>query len=528
MIKTDVIIVGSGIAALQLARHLQEHLNVIIITKNKVKDSNSYLAQGGIAAPVGVLDRVELHSRDTMTAGCSHQDEDIVKNIIKDGKRIVEYLIHDGAPFDRNGEGHLALGMEGAHSMARILHTGGDQTGKYIIEYLLSALTEKIRVVQGEMVYELVKNDRGHCCGVKTKVEDGSIRHYFAPHVVLATGGAGSIYALSSNAPAATGDGMALAFQAGAALSDMEFIQFHPTLLSMGGTSGGLISEAVRGEGALLIDDTGKRIMEGVHPQLELAPRHIVAERINSERMNGKTVYLDITPIQDFEFKFPSITKMCENHRISLSEGKIPVTPGCHFTMGGVVTDQEGKTTVKGLYAIGEVSCTGLHGANRLASNSLLEGLVFGERLAHHLIGAVKDGASCTAVYQKPNNRGDAPEIPFDPAELKERMMRDVGIIRNEQRLKKHLSWLKAQSLSYKTDLDQLSQGEIQTYLMWVVSTLITQSALLRTESRGGHIRADYPAENNTDWFKRSILLINENHRLKVVQNEQHQIEIYA
>ncbi|WP_254871207.1 L-aspartate oxidase [Bacillus sp. Marseille-Q1617] len=528
MMSTDVIIVGSGIAALQLARQLQEHLNVIIITKNKVKDSNSYLAQGGIAAPIGILDKIELHTRDTMTAGCNHQSIEVVKNVIRDGKRIIEYLINDGAPFDRKADGDLALGMEGAHSIARILHSGGDQTGKYIVDYLLDSLTGKVRFVQEEMVCELLRNERGHCCGVKTMKSDGSIHHYFAPHVVLSTGGAGSIYSLSSNAPSVTGDGMALAFLAGAALSDMEFIQFHPTLLSLGTTSGGLVSEAVRGEGALLINDRGERIMEGVHPQLELAPRHIVAEKINSERNEGKTVYLDITPVKEFKTKFPSITKMCETHHVSLSDGKIPVTPGCHFTMGGVVTDEEGKTTVNGLYAIGEVACTGLHGANRLASNSLLEGLVFGERLAHHLITAKKNAASFTAAYHVSKSRGTAPEITFDPAELKERMMTDVGIIRNEQSLTNHLNWLKAQYLPYNADLDRLSQDEIQTYLMWVVSMMITQSALLRTESRGGHIRSDYPAENNTDWFKRRILLINENHQLKVVHDEQHKIEIYA
>ncbi|MGR3765191.1 L-aspartate oxidase [Rossellomorea sp. NS-SX7] len=528
MTNTDVIIVGSGIAALQLARQLQEHLNVIIITKNKVKDSNSYLAQGGVAAPIGKFDKVELHAKDTMTAGCNHQSEEAVKNVIRDGKRIIEYLINDGAPFDRKSNGDLALGMEGAHSMARILHSGGDQTGKYIIEYLLDALTEKVRFVEKELVYELIKNERGHCCGVKTMKGDGSIHRYSAPHVVLSTGGAGSIYSLSSNAPTVTGDGMALAFLAGAALSDMEFIQFHPTLLSLGSTSGGLVSEAVRGEGALLINGSGERIMEGVHPLLELAPRHIVAEKINRERIEGKAVYLDITPVKDFETKFPSITKLCENHHISLSQGKIPVTPGCHFTMGGVLTDEEGKTTIHGLYAIGEVACTGMHGANRLASNSLLEGLVFGERLANHLVTFKRKTSPFTGAYNVQESKGNIGEITFDPTELKERMMRDVGIIRNEQSLTRHLNWLNAQSLSFHTGLDRLSENEIQTYLMWVVSMLITQSALLRTESRGGHIRSDYPGENNSEWFKKSILLINDNHQLRVVRDEQHQIEIYA
>jgi L-aspartate oxidase len=525
MIKTDVLIVGSGIAALQLARQLQEHLNVMIITKKKLRDSNSYLAQGGIAAPVGKWDKVELHTKDTLKAGCHHQPEHIVKNVISDGKRIVDYMIGDGAPFDRKSDGELALGMEGAHSIARILHSGGDQTGRYMVEYLLNALDEKTRIVEGEMVFELVKNIRGKCCGVKTKLVDGSINYYPASHVVLATGGAGAVYSVNSNAPTAAGDGMALAFRAGAALSDMEFIQFHPTLLSLRGESGGLISEAVRGAGALLINERGERIMEGVHPQLELAPRHIVAERINGERLSGKTIYLDISPVKDFETKFPSITKMCKIHQIPLDEGKIPVSPGCHFTMGGILTDEVGNSTIEGLYAIGEVACTGLHGANRLASNSLLEGLVFGERLAKHLITSNKNAPP---EIMESEQCGNPPEINFNGAELKERMMRDVGIIRNEKNLTRHLNWLNARSLSFNTDLDPLSQSEIQTYLMWVVSTLITQSALIRTESRGGHIRSDYPLENDEEWFKRSIVLMKENHQLKVVYDEQHQIEIYA
>ncbi|XXM73591.1 L-aspartate oxidase [Lysinibacillus sphaericus] len=528
MIKYDVIIAGSGIAALQLARRLQDHLNVMIITKNLVTDSNSYLAQGGVAAPVGKMDTVDLHVKDTMTAGCFHQSSETVDNVISDGKRIIECLINEGAPFDRRSEGDPALGMEGAHSQPRILHSGGDQTGKYLIEYFLAALTEKVRLVQGEMVYGLIRNDKGRCCGVKTKRKDGSTAIYAADHVVLATGGAGSLYSVSSNAPEVTGDGMALAFLAGAVLTDMEFIQFHPTLLSLGGKTGGLISEAVRGEGAFLINDAGERIMEGVHPQLELAPRHIVAERMNKEILEGRKVLLDITPIKDFESKFPSITKMCKHHGISLSQGKIPVTPGCHFTMGGIVTDECGKTTVEGLYAIGEAACTGLHGANRLASNSLLEGLVFGERLARHLVSAPRNPGTWTTVFKAPDERHHLPQITFTRHELKERMTRDAGIIRNQKGLSRHLKWLGCQSLTFGEELDHMTREGIQLYLMWVVSTLITQSALLRTESRGGHIRSDYPLENNEDWLKRSLYLRNENHQLKVVQDEQHQIKIYA
>ncbi|MCA1056297.1 L-aspartate oxidase [Rossellomorea aquimaris] len=527
MTNSDVIIIGSGISALQLARHLQGHLNVMIITKNKMKDSNSYLAQGGIAAPIGTGDKVGLHARDTITAGCGHQLESVVKDAIRDGKRIVAELIREGAPFDRNDDGELSLGMEGAHSMARILHSGGDQTGKLMIDYLMEALNDKVRLVQGEMAFELLTNEKGRCTGVRTKCEDGSVRVHMATHVVLATGGAGAIYSISSNAPVVTGDGLALAFRAGAVLADMEFIQFHPTLLTVDQHGVGLVSEAVRGEGALLLNDAGERIMEGVHSQLELAPRHIVAEKINSERLAGREVFLDITPVKAFETKFPSITRMCEQHGISLAMGKIPVSPGCHFTMGGVVTDEYGRTSVKGLYAIGEVACTGLHGANRLASNSLLEGLVYGERLASYLKGVSEPGLPVEEI-RYPRPACETPDIRFDPQELKERMMMDVGIIRSGHGLTRHMKWLKSQKLSFQANLERLSQKEIQSYLMWVVSTLITQAAFSRTESRGAHIRSDFPEENNVHWYKRTIGLLKDNHQLKVVHDEQHQIEIYA
>ncbi|WP_282138774.1 L-aspartate oxidase [Rossellomorea aquimaris] len=527
--KTDIIIVGSGIAALQLARQLQNHFYVMIITKDKIKSGNSYLAQGGIAAPLGLKDSVNAHFKDTLEAGRYHQDEDGVNQLIADGKRIVQSLVDEGAPFDRKVDGSLSLGMEGAHSEHRILHSGGDQTGKYLVKYLLKSLSmEKVEFIEGEMVYELVKDDNGHCCGVKTKDKNDSIRYYYASHVVLATGGIGGIYSSTSNHPAVTGDGMALAFLAGAKLSDMEFIQFHPTLLWLDGKTCGLISEAVRGEGALLLNDKGERIMEGVDPQLELAPRHIVAERIYKERQRGREVYLDISRIEDFMAKFPSISTLCLKHNISIKEGMIPVSPGCHFMMGGVVTDHAGRTNIPGLYAIGEVACTGIHGANRLASNSLLEGLVFGERLGKFLI---QKGVSPSPHLHSTSDQikeGESLNIPLQSADIKEGMMERVGIIRDEDGLLAHLKWLKAHPLTFHELLDFNSREEIHIYFMWIVSLLVTESALLRKESRGGHIRSDFPREDNDQWLKRKMVLQNNDGRLRVKYHEQNETKIYA
>ncbi|WP_299738726.1 L-aspartate oxidase [Rossellomorea sp. y25] len=530
MKKADVLIVGSGIAALQLARQLQDHFYVMIITKDKIVSGNSYLAQGGVAAALGQKDSVHAHYEDTLEAGRYHQDEDSVNQLIVDGKRIVESLVNEGAPFDRKEDGSLSLGMEGAHSANRILHSGGDQTGKYLVEHLLKSLSRnKVEFIEGEMVYKLVKDDRGHCCGLKTKDKSDAIRYYYAAHVVLATGGIGGLYPSTSNHPVVTGDGMALAFLAGAKVADMEFIQFHPTLLWLNGKTCGLISEAVRGEGALLLNDMGERIMQGVDPLLELAPRHIVAECIFKERQKGREVFLDISRIEDFQLKFPSISSLCLKHNISIEEGKIPVSPGCHFMMGGVLTDRVGRTNIPGLYAIGEVACSGIHGANRLASNSLLEGLVYGDRLGKYLIqNGGNHHSSFLLSSIAPIQEGKSAHIPFQSSDVKEKMMEHVGIIRDDKGLVTHLNWLRSQPLTFHEHIDFNSREEIHTYFMWIVSSLVTQSALLRTESRGGHIRSDYPLEDNETWFKRKMILQNKDGRLRVEYHEQNETKIYA
>ncbi|MGM0844096.1 MAG: L-aspartate oxidase [Bacillota bacterium] len=530
MKKADVIIVGSGLAALQTARELSTDLNVMIITKGTRRGSNSYMAQGGIAAVVSKDDNIGMHFQDTLYAGRNHQQEEEVLSLVKEGQEIVQKLVAEGAPFDRNSDGSLSLGMEGAHSVKRILHCGGDETGRLLIEYFLKTLSENASWVEGEMVYELLQNQEGACIGVKTMNRRGETQSYYAPAIVMAAGGAGGLYSSTSNHPTVTGDGMAVAFRAGAYIADAEFIQFHPTLLFVDGKTRGLVSEAVRGEGALLFNEEGERIMDGVHPLKELAPRHVVAQQIFEQRQMGKEVYLSIESIKDFEMKFPSISAMCRQNGIDLSLGKIPVSPGCHFMMGGIVIDSVGKTNVKGLYAVGEAACSGVHGANRLASNSLLEGLVYGKRLARWINDQSRP--PLFSLQEELNNEqvdlARKPANPFDLKDFQERMMKSAGIIRDRERLEKHLHWLRGIDLQVNENLDELQPNDIGKYFLWINSLMVTRAALLRTESRGGHIRNDFQEEDDSLWMKRRIMHAFEDGKMRTWLDEQVKTKIYA
>ncbi|WP_421380150.1 L-aspartate oxidase [Bacillus salacetis] len=530
MKKADVIIVGSGLAALQTARELSPDLNVMIITKGQRRGSNSYMAQGGIAAAVAKDDNIVKHFQDTIEAGRGHHLEDEVMDLVKEGREIVLKLVTEGAPFDRNRDGSLCLGMEGAHSASRILHCGGDETGRFLIEHLLKTLTDAVTWIEGEMVFELIQDSNGRCSGVNTMDRSGTVHSYMAPCVVLAAGGAGGLYSSTSNHPTVTGDGMALAFRAGAYIADAEFIQFHPTLLYVDGKTKGLVSEAVRGEGAQLVNDTGERIMEGIHPLKELAPRHVVAQEIFKQRQMGKEVYLSINLINNFEEKFPSISAMCRENGIDLSRGKIPVSPGCHFMMGGVVIDSVGKTNIEGLFAVGEVACSGVHGANRLASNSLLEGLVYGKRLAQW-INSQKNLLIQYRSVESEINKDIKVKRSINTFEVKEfqaRMMDSAGIIRDEVKLQAHLNWLQSIDFQHDERLDTLQPNEIQKYFMWINSLIVTKAALLRTESRGGHIRDDFPEENDSFWMKRRIVHAFKDGEMRTWLDEQVKTKIYA
>lgn len=519
--RGNVIIIGSGIAALQLAKKLSHNLHVIMFTKSELTTGNSYLAQGGIAVALSEHDNAEKHYHDTMEAGRYHNNSEAVALMTKGAPALIKELIAEGCPFDRNEKGEIKLGLEGAHGEKRIIHAGGDATGRIVVDFLKEQI-KHITVMENMMVYELMVA-KNRCIGVKAKDRDGRQTSVYADHVVLATGGLGQIYSFTSNAETVTGDGIALAYRAGAELADMEFIQFHPTLIYANGKGVGLASEAIRGEGARLRTEDGTYIMEGVHPYKDLAPRHVVSQTIFKALQEGHTVYLDISSISQFEEKFPTVASICRKHGIDLEKGSIPVVPGCHFLMGGIRTNINGETTLPGLYAIGETACTGVHGANRLASNSLLEGLYFGDRLAR-FINENKHKGNEPAMGPSAV-RAARPSAALPSVEqLKTAMMERVGIVRTKEQLEKQLEFLESFAVEewIKADLEALTIEELNSVFMLICSWLVTKAALKRTESRGGHLRLDYPNEE-PGWEKKQII-----QQIKGDRIEQSKITPYA
>ncbi|MGD7053521.1 L-aspartate oxidase [Sutcliffiella horikoshii] len=508
-LQRDVIVVGSGLSALLTANYLSEHMNVIIFTKSSKNDNNSFLAQGGVACAIEHTDSWQLHYEDTMAAGCYHNEEDAVELLTKCGPGELQAFIQNGMQFDRDGLGEYSLGMEGAHSKRRILHAGGDQTGKELMEWLQSRLSEKVLMVEHETVIKLhVQNDQ--CCGVQTFNSNGERTDYFADKVILATGGAGSLFPYTSNNESITGMALSLAYQAGATLTDLEFMQFHPTMLCIDGKAVGLVSEAVRGEGAFLQNGKAHRFMENVHPFKDLAPRDVVSRAIFQELDQGEKVYLNISKVKQFQTRFPAITKLCTKNGIDLKTNLIPVVPGAHFYMGGIYTNVHGETSLKGLYAVGEAACNGVHGANRLASNSLLETIVFSKTLADHLL---KESHYVlwhkTSIEKMDKDLLQYRAVPLpSKEEIQLMMMKHAGIVRHKEGLVELKEWLKlfqpyCKAMPQLTDI--LGIDEIETIHMLQLCYLITEAALQRKESRGAHFRSDFPVAKES-WRQVRIL----------------------
>nr|WP_255639740.1 L-aspartate oxidase [Aquibacillus saliphilus] len=505
--SVDIVIIGSGLAALSLADRLSNDKNVIVLTKGKKYNSNSVRAQGGVAASMSEQDDWENHFRDTMVAGCNVNNHEAVELMVRQGPGFITKWIEEGLGFDRDRFGKILLGKEGAHGKRRILHAGGDATGNVVMEFLMNRLQGKVTIVESEMVLDLIVEE-GNCCGVITSNDQNRISTFHANHVILATGGCGGLYEVTSNDETVTGDGIALAYRAGAKMVDLEFVQFHPTMLNTtSDISHGLISEAVRGEGAILITEKGKRVMKDIHPLEDLAPRDIVARVIQSEINNGNKVYLDISMIDNFETKFPTITSICQHATIDVKAKLLPVAPGAHFLMGGIKTNLSGLTTVKGLYAIGEVACTGVHGANRLASNSLLEGIVFSNMLANYLLN-LKEETTLPLVSLRATGsvRFKVDQLPTK-AEIRRLMTAYVGIERTEQGLVHAKQWIEQFELNsnQKLDITKISKQDVEKINMLTTCKLIIKSALERTESRGAHYRNDFPVADN-EWINKQII----------------------
>jgi L-aspartate oxidase len=516
----DLLIIGGGIAGLSAALEASKFAKVIVLTKGKIGETATEKAQGGIAAAIDqVKDSTQYHFEDTIAAGAGLCDEKAVRVLVTEGVDRVKELIKMGAQFDRAeteaGGTAFALTLEGAHKQRRILHAG-DETGLEIERTLGRKVISEGKVeVQQQMLGIDLLLDNGRCLGAKIlDQKSGEVKNYYAKAVLLATGGVCQIYLYTTNPSFATGDGVAMAYRAGATLTDLEFVQFHPTALvqfkqfeDIVALPQFLISEAVRGEGGVLLNNRGERFMERYHAQLELAPRDIVSRAIFEEMKatNDDHVYLSLKEINPTKIKhrFPMIYKTCLDRGVDITKDNIPVAPAAHYFMGGIKTDIDGKTDIPGLFAAGECASTGVHGANRLASNSLLEGTVFGHRVA----------LACRQELQtsnlKPQNKSQIPttkshlkeiEIQRFKLVIKTAMWNGVGIIRSRESLAQALQ--KLQLIEKQLIFTPSSPGELELMNMLLVAKLITKAALDRTESRGAHFRSDYPNTDDNNWPK--------------------------
>jgi L-aspartate oxidase len=520
----DYLIIGSGIAALRAAASLAGAGDVLILTKGGPREGNTGYAQGGIAAAVGPDDSPASHLRDTLAAGDGLCDERAVAVLVEEGPRYVRELIDWGARFDRAPDGSPALAIEGAHSVRRVLHAR-DATGREIGRVLWTRVSpmSNVRVIDYARAVSAIV-EAGRCAGVRFLQDDGSVAVARARGTLLATGGAGQVYRETTNPGVATGDGVAIAYLAGAAVADLEFVQFHPTALDVPGQPRFLLSEALRGEGARLVNADGEPFMLRYDPAGDLAPRDRVSRGIAREaQRTGKPVYLTLAHLEPsfVHERFPLISAACRAADLDLATDPIPVGPAAHYMMGGVVTDLDGRTTIPGLLAAGEVACTGVHGANRLASNSLLEGLVFGARAgdamrrsAEQPIDTVtmRGFEEAAAASDKKERRPPLANGSPNTGETKVRdlMWRQVGLFRDADGLRAALAELEPawQTLTRRLDGESpaaLAPDDWEAASLLTVGRLIARAAWRREESRGGHFRLDFPERNDRHWRRRLI-----------------------
>lgn len=500
---TDVLVIGSGVAGLRAAIEAARFGSVLLITKSRIVDSSTFWAQGGIAAVMGPADDCETHMGDTLRVGCGLCDAAAVERIVRDGPGRIRELIDWGAIFDRQGE-ELLLGLEGGHSAPRIVHALGDATGREVSVALsrVARVTDRLRIFEDCFAIDLLDAE-GRCVGATTYHRHFGHQVFWARQTILASGGCGQLYRETTNPEVATGDGHALAWRAGVKLRDMEMVQFHPTTLYVAGATRALISEAVRGEGAYLVDKAGRRFMPEYHPDAELAPRDVVSRAILTEmaKQGATCMYLDVRHLnaEKFRKRFPGITRLCEQFDIDIETQRIPVRPAAHYMIGGVEVDLETRTSLPGLWACGEVTSSGVHGANRLASNSLLEGLVFGAvagqnagQAAAAEKGPLKPVPISSEIERSNRTMLDLADVRNS---LRSLMWRNDGIERNGQRLAET-----AEIISFwgRYMMDKLFDDRTgwETQNMLSIARLITASAAAREESRGVHYRSDFPQTN--------------------------------
>jgi L-aspartate oxidase len=495
--STDYLVIGAGIAGLRAAIEAAQNGSVIVATKGTVEDSNTWHAQGGIASVLDKADSFESHVADTLRTGGGLSDEKIVDIVVRQGPQLIRQLLNWGCTFDMD-DGSIATTLEGGHSHPRIAHAHGDETGRIIAQTLIAKARQQrnINVIENFFTIDLL-TENNKCLGVIGWHKDKGIQIIWASNIILATGGAGQLYRETTNPSCATADGLAIAYRAGAILQDLEFVQFHPTTLYVAGASRALITETLRGEGAVLRDVKGRAFMKDYNPAAELAPRDIVSRAILEQMLKTRSthVFLDIRHFdkEHFSKRFPVISEICESFEIDISKDLIPVRPSAHYMVGGVKTDELARTNIENLFAAGEVSSTGLHGANRLGSNSLLEGLVFG-RIAGHTPVASRPGDIKQSLikFQIPRSKLAYLDMADLRYSLRAVMWRNVGITRKAHDLKVAIGQIRFwQRYVMDKRFDNPQGWELQNML--TICLLIAQSALARKESRGVHYRRDYP-----------------------------------